>query len=300
MGFFVPPGTNTPLGPVPEVPMTWTYDWEGSPGVAVVAVNGRLVRDGLATLRCEILGHARFPELRGYVVDFQDADATGLTASDMRSLAAQGTPFSHATVRRALVVSDAQAHGLAAVYRGTCTAATRWPRSACSARSRMRSAGSTASPAKRRRQASCMAAAAPSERPAAGSTPMAWTFDWDALAGLALVTVTGTVRRAALAELRVDIMAQPRIHEVAGYVIDFRSGDLSGLSPADIRSLAASDATEPTDPPLPRAFVVGDTLALGLGNMYRGHLQGRAARTTVGIFLSLDDAADWLARFTSR
>lgn len=123
---------------------------------------------------------------------------------------------------------------------------------------------------------------------------MAWTYDWGAHPSYAVVAVTGTIGRAALAALRLDIMAQPRIGEVAGYVVDFRAGDTSALTPADVRSLAATDAADTAEPALPRAFVVADGLAQGLAAVYLGHLRGRQAPVAVNVFTGVPEALAWL------
>ena len=158
----------------------------------------------------------------------------------------------------------------------------------------MPSTGSRVAPARLRR-ARRVTAEPPTPGAGAAGAPLTWTFDWDAHPGLLLVRVAGSIQRSSLAALRLDILAQPRIAGVRGYIIDFRGGDITPLTPADVRSLAAADATEPSGAQLPRAFVVSDAQAVGLASVYLGHMRGRDAPVSVNAFTTVEAALDWLA-----
>ena len=121
---------------------------------------------------------------------------------------------------------------------------------------------------------------------------MSWPYDWDSHPGVAVVTVSGSIARVGLSELRDDILAQPRLAGCDGYVVDFGAGDASGLTAGDMRSLAA-EIRPSGQARVRRALVVSDAQAHGLAAVYRGHVQGRDALASIGVFLAVDDAIDW-------
>lgn len=97
------------------------------------------------------------------------------------------------------------------------------------------------------------------------------------------VTVSGRVTLEVLLSLGPRLHAHPAFSEHRRALYDFRSADLRGLGPEDLRAFVDAMALREEPDGYAAAYLVGDDLGYGFGRMFQGLAEGvhRRPRTVL-------------------